>query len=199
MNGYEKRTLKKRRDIIEAAQELLLAFGITGVSIEQIAEKARVSRVTLFKYFGDKENLVKEAVLIWVNALMQEYDRILEGNQPFHTKLVSILNLIIAGIHSAEDDAIKISVRGNVELMSIIKEQVAILGLPKIMTLIEDGKRAGEIESSLDNEAILTFFSMFSPIISDPNYIRKEKSYQKSLFDLFMGGLIKDWYEIKNG
>lgn len=198
MNGYEKRTLKKRQDIIEAAQELFLSYGITGVTIEQIAEKARVSRVTLFKYFGDKESLVKEAVLIWVNALMQEYDRILESNQPFPIKLAGILKLKIAGIHTADDEAIKTAVRGNAELMSIIKEQVAKLGLPKIMTLVEEGKRAGEIEPSLDNEAILTFFSMFSPIISDPDYIRKEKSYQKSLFDLFMGGLIKHWYKMRN-
>lgn len=195
MNGYEKRTLKKRQDIIAAAQELFISHGITGVTIEQIAERAEVSRVTLFKYFGDKESLVKETVLIWVNALMQEYDRILGSNQQFRMKLTRILNLRMGGTHLANDGAIKADVRGNAELMSIIKEQVAIHGLPRIMALIEEGKLAGDIDPSLDNEAILTFFSMFSPIISDPLYIQKEQSYQKSLFNLFMGGLLKDWYE----
>lgn len=194
MNGYEKRTQKKREKIIESAQELFLLNGITNTTIEQIAEKAQVSRVTIFKYFGDKEELVKKAVHIWVNALLQEYEKIIQSNQPFHIKLTRILY----GHEQIIDEAIKTDIRGNGELMGFIRELVKANGLSKIMALIEEGKRVGAVDPSLDNEAILIYFSAFSPIISDPEYINKDKAVQDSLFNLFMGGLIRDWYKLKN-
>lgn len=67
--------------------------------------------------------------------------------------------------------------------------------LPIIMQFIEEGKRSGDIDSSLDNEAILAYFSAFGPIVKNPEYIKKGKEFQTSMFNLFMGGLIKNWYQ----
>jgi len=198
MNGYEKRAQKKREDILDAAQKLFLSNGISAVTIEQIADMAHVSRVTLFKYFKDKENLVRETVLIWTNTLLQEFDRIAESSQPFHKKILDILHMQVSGIQPPADESIVITVRGNAELMSAIKEQVVTLGLPRIMSLIESGKREGAIDHTLDNGAILTYFAMFSAVISDPAYIKRNTAYQKSMFDLFMAALIVDWRKMKD-
>ena len=92
MNGYEKRSLHKKQSILIAAQTLFSKKGISGVSITEIAAEADVSRVTLFKYFGDKETLAKEAMLDWINALILEYEQILDSNQPYHEKLLALLN-----------------------------------------------------------------------------------------------------------
>ncbi len=198
MNGHEKRAQKKREDILAAAQELFLSNGLSVVTIEQIADMAHVSRVTLFKYFGDKENLVRETVLLWVTALLQEFDKIAESNQPFHEKLFAVLHLQIAGIQLPNNNSIAVTIRENTELMSAIKEQVVALGLPRMMSLIETGKREGAIDPALDNEAILTYFAMFSTVISDPAYIKRNTAYQKSMFDLFMAALIVDWRNMKD-
>ncbi len=192
MNGYEKRAKKKREEIIEAAQCLLLQNGITNTTIEQIAEMARASRVTVFKYFGDKKGLVEEVVRIWANLIMQEYRKIVESDQPFHAKVKQI----VKGLEQIGASPVTVDIRRNNELMKTINEIIKESGLPKIIELIEAGKKAGVIDPSLENDAILIYFSAFSRIVSDPNYIMKDKIIHNNLFNMFMGGLIMNWYSL---
>ncbi|MEL7565953.1 MAG: TetR/AcrR family transcriptional regulator [Dehalobacterium sp.] len=195
MNGYERRTREKRDAIIKAAQELFAEKGIAAVSITDIAAKAKVSRVTLFKYFGDKETLTKEAMFTWIELLMMEYETILSSSMPFHHKLLGLLSTRLAGREKIGEQFIHSIVWNDPELLRLIKEMTATHALPIIMRFIEEGKRSGDIDSSLDNEAILAYFSAFGPIIKNPEYIKKGKEFQTSMFNLFMGGLIKNWYQ----
>ena len=58
MNLRERKKLRTRRAISDAAIELFLEHGFDQVSITQVAEAAEVSRRTLFAYFPAKEDLV---------------------------------------------------------------------------------------------------------------------------------------------
>ena len=198
MNGYERRSLKKREKIIATAQRLFLSYGLSNVTMEQIAKEAQVSRVTIFKYFGDREGLDREVLLAWANVLLAEYDKILESDLSFHIKLAQILQLKMTGLSETNDEAMKFDIRTNAELLSYVREIVTNLGLSKIMALIVEGKQVGAIDSTLDDEAIRLYFSAFSPIISNPDYIKKSKPVQESLFNMFMSGLIKDWPKYKD-
>lgn len=195
MNGYERRTQEKRDAIVKVAQELFAEKGIATVSVTDIAAKANVSRVTLFKYFGDKETLAKEAMFSWIELLMREYETILSSAKPFHQKLLGLLSTRLAGRERIGERFIHSTAWDDPELLRLIKEMTATHALPIIMQFIEEGKRSGDIDSSLDNEAILAYFSAFGPIVKNPEYIKKGKEFQTSMFNLFMGGLIKNWYQ----
>ncbi len=47
----------KRAAILAAARELFVRLGVDGVSMDAIAAKAGVSKVTVYDYFGDKRHL----------------------------------------------------------------------------------------------------------------------------------------------
>jgi AcrR family transcriptional regulator len=195
MNGYERRTREKRNAIVKVAQELFAEKGITAVSVTDIVEKANVSRVTLFKYFGDKETLAKEAMFSWIELLVREYETILSSTKPFHKKLLELLSTRLAGRERIGERFIHSTAWDDPELLRLIKEMTATHALPIIIQFMEEGKRSGEIDGSLDNEAILAYFSAFGPIVRNPEYIKKGKEFQTSMFNLFMGGLIKNWYQ----
>lgn len=78
--------------------------------------------------------------------------------------------------------------------MLFIKDILAEKYLDKIMLLVEKGQRSGIIDDTLTHDAIRKYFSVFSPIVGDGNFIHMPKTYQSSIFNLFMGGRIKDWY-----
>lgn len=195
MNGYNKRTKEKREAIIKAAQKLFAEKGIAAVSVTDIAGQANVSRVTLFKYFGDKEALAKEAMFSWIEHLMSEYETILASDRPFHQKLLGLMSTKLAGREKIGEQFIHATAWDDPELLKLIKEMSTVHALPIIMRLIDEGKQTGDIDSSLDNEAILAYFSAFGPIVKNPEYIKKGEAFQTSMFNLFMGGLIKDWYQ----
>jgi len=54
--------LGKRASILDAAKRLFLEQGYQGVSMDQIAGEAGVSKLTVYSHFGDKETLFSEAI-----------------------------------------------------------------------------------------------------------------------------------------
>jgi TetR/AcrR family transcriptional repressor of mexJK operon len=61
--GQQDRSARKRRAVVEAAATLFLRRGYLGTSMDQVAAFAAVSKPTLYKFFGDKEQLFTEIVL----------------------------------------------------------------------------------------------------------------------------------------
>jgi AcrR family transcriptional regulator len=53
----EGRTAQKRRAILEAAREVFLKNGYLGASMDELAARAKVSKVTVYKQFSDKHSL----------------------------------------------------------------------------------------------------------------------------------------------
>lgn len=54
--------LGKRAAILDAAKRMFTAHGFEGVSMDQIAAEANVSKLTVYSHFGDKETLFSEAI-----------------------------------------------------------------------------------------------------------------------------------------
>lgn len=54
---------EKRQAILQAAAELFPSKGFDGVSMMEIAERAKVSKITLYSHFTDKEDLFTQAVI----------------------------------------------------------------------------------------------------------------------------------------
>jgi TetR/AcrR family transcriptional repressor of mexJK operon len=52
------RSERKRLTILSAGQDLFLSNGYQGTSVDQIAASAEVSKQTVYKHFGDKQELL---------------------------------------------------------------------------------------------------------------------------------------------
>ena len=59
MKQMEKKKKEKKDTILQAAQEAFHSAGYTGTSIDTIAEKAKVTKQTVYRYFESKELLFK--------------------------------------------------------------------------------------------------------------------------------------------
>ena len=56
-----RRAAQTRAEIVDAALELFTDQGFDATSMEQVAEAARVSRRTIYRYFPTKDDLVFES------------------------------------------------------------------------------------------------------------------------------------------
>lgn len=59
----------RRESILAAAQDVFLAQGFEGATMEGIAEAAGVSKVTLYTYFSDKDAVFQSIARQWVERL----------------------------------------------------------------------------------------------------------------------------------
>ena len=56
----EREKVERRRAILNSAKELILAQGVERISMENISDKAELSKATLYLYFPSKEDLLSE-------------------------------------------------------------------------------------------------------------------------------------------
>lgn len=92
MNGFERRTEKKRHHILNVAQSLLIERGIKDVNILDIAEKAKVSHVTIYHYWGHKQGLVDAVMEKTLHEVSSQAIEILDQAQTFEDGLDRVLN-----------------------------------------------------------------------------------------------------------
>jgi AcrR family transcriptional regulator len=74
-NGSESRQGRAREQILDAAYELFSRGGIRAVGIDSIVERSGVARMTLYRHFASKDELVLEFLQrreeIWTKAWLQ--------------------------------------------------------------------------------------------------------------------------------
>ena len=69
------RSERARKAILEAAAELLLARGLSAVSMDAVAERAGVSKATIYRWWATKETLALDALYTeWAAAQPQARD-----------------------------------------------------------------------------------------------------------------------------
>ena len=94
----QKRAERTRRDVLDAAREIFAARGFADASMEEIAERAGVTRGPLYHYFDDKQDLFRavyaeverylaEKVLLGIRSRVgpgaSAWEQVHAGNQAF--------------------------------------------------------------------------------------------------------------------
>lgn len=77
-NGEKKATRRKRgeprRLLLETARELFSSQGYSGTSTREIAEGAGVSETLMFRYFGSKVGLFREALVVPFIEFVEDFN-----------------------------------------------------------------------------------------------------------------------------
>ncbi|MET1161280.1 MAG: TetR/AcrR family transcriptional regulator [Pseudoxanthomonas sp.] len=94
--------LAKRDAILEAAKRLFAHEGYTGVSMDQIAADAGVSKLTVYSHFGDKEALFAAAVRAKCEEMLPDDLFAQELKGPLQAQLKAIASGFFALISSDE-------------------------------------------------------------------------------------------------
>ncbi|GAB2508195.1 TetR/AcrR family transcriptional regulator [Microbulbifer agarilyticus] len=80
----------KRLAILNAAKDLFLALGFTGTSMDAVAAKAGVSKLTVYSHFSDKETLFCAAIEAKCGSQMPEEMFTLNAGAPLSDRLQAI-------------------------------------------------------------------------------------------------------------
>ena len=160
MNGFERRKKQKKENIRQAALELFKLHGFEKVSINDIAQKARVSHVTIYNHFGNKEELVREVIKSLLLNMLEKYRAIVRGGETFPEKLETIIFDKTEVASQYQGELLQSAVRND----PVIQQFIESLWQKEINQLtldfIEDGQKLGHINQELSHEAILAYFEI---------------------------------------
>jgi len=194
MNGFQRRKEQKKASIRQAALELFSKHGFNKVSMNDIAARARVSHVTIYNHFGNKEELIQDTVQSSLAALTEKTRAIVDGDIPFMEKL----ELIILGeaelASQYHGELMRMALRDNPKMQefsqSLWQQQINSL----IMDLVEEGKILGYVAKELSQEAILYYFEVIrrgsmasTDLLAE---IKTDAKFIRELYTLFFFGLV---------
>ncbi|MBD2870316.1 TetR/AcrR family transcriptional regulator [Paenibacillus arenilitoris] len=159
MNGFGKQTERKRSAIIEVAGRKLAELSYNRATMKEIAADAKVSQVTIYNYFGSKDELLIEAVRGMMDEQLEQYRRRL-SEEADYSKLVGGIMLeearfvkrIIACVRQSADSGF---------VHARLREYQDVQLAPFLIELVKKGVREGRIAEDLTEAELLFYFGMY--------------------------------------
>jgi AcrR family transcriptional regulator len=160
VTGYEKRTEAKKKLILKCASELFDKHGFEKVTLEEIASGANVSRVTIYKYFQNKEKLHMEILKNLVLHTIDSIDAIIREDLPFPDKFKKIILMKKSMAILTDNRFIESTIAADGELGGIMTvdslKRIAVI----MQKFIAQGKREKFIHHNLTDETINNYFKL---------------------------------------
>lgn len=190
MNGFERRRREKADAIVRAALELFSRRGVKDVSVAEIAEQAHVSPVTIYNYFGSKDNLAKQVFFALMDSKMGEAERLLRSDLSFREKLESLFRFKREAATDPTLDLVQHAHLSDPDVQRLVEEYYRTKTIPLLTGLIEQGKGEGAVAPGLSTEAVLLYLDIFRTALARPEfYSALTRKVSVDLSALFFYGL----------
>lgn len=193
MNGFERRKQNKIQQIYSSSFELFSKYGFQKVSVNEIAQNAKVSPATIYNYFGTKEQLYADMLMNWMDKQLEQYEKILDSECPFPEKTKEIILLEAKNLKVLSDNFQKYpspEVSGLMQMMEKYNEQKVMKFFMKFVAI---GKQEGYIHKDQTEDMIMLYFTMYKNELGKyweaSNQGRITRSIDQ-LMELFFYGLV---------
>lgn len=153
------RSQKKVDSILLNASRLFVQHGYHKVTMESVAQYANVSKVTLYKYFSDKQVLFEH---ILKTTYLQEYDEIIEiinSNLPFEEKIDGVVKARIKKYYDKSKPIFQGEITLSLDLQKFIKKYTKLMNKQR-KKLYEQGKMEGFICEDIADETLELYFKI---------------------------------------
>ncbi|MDR2096373.1 MAG: TetR/AcrR family transcriptional regulator [Treponema sp.] len=205
----EREKAERKILIMRCAKELILQHGVEKVSMIEIAEKAELSKATLYLYFPGKEALFEEICNEAAVRFLEYFRKRLDAEKS-SIKAIQIFWLCYLELFGESEDMIIIFKMKNYIspgfpfLQQELKKQpsadsfVALLLM--IKTMLEKGIEEGFFDPSIDmGETAGIIISLFSYIVENAARLPKETRQSlsiigemRSVFEIILRGIARE-------
>lgn len=165
----EKQRQEREALILEVAEEVLMEKGYYETSIDEIAARVGIAKGTVYLHFSSKEDLVIAIFEREMQQLLQYIDSSMDSTLSPQEKIETIFDFMHGGIISQRMQLL-FSISNSAGLKHLLVEKKGCLReiwnqlSARLTSLFEEGKRAGEFDSTVPTMVMLSaFYSLLSP------------------------------------
>jgi len=156
---------KKYQDLLNTARELFFKHGTKRVTIEEICEKADVSKMTFYKFFRNKSELATRVLSDLNDSILKEQDEIMNSSIPFIDKIRGIINHLIKTSEDLEDIFLDEMWGANEDFM-LFFNALKMGSYQLISDFIRQGQEEGVIRRTLKPDVILYVIEKFQEMLN---------------------------------
>jgi len=175
---------KSKIILLKTAKNLFWKHGIRRVTVEEICKEAGVSKMTFYRNFKNKDELVEAIIEQLLNEGQDAYDRIMNQDIPFHEKVEQLIQFKHKQVKGVSKEFIKdIYQSDNPKMVKQLE-----MGQQKMLKImIKDFKKAqkeGAIRADLKMDFIVYMLNDINNKVMDPQLRKIYPSEEKLIMEL---------------
>lgn len=183
----------KKTQILKVGKVLFWKYGFKRVTIEEICAEAGVSKMTYYKYFSNKMELVKALIETVMQESVDRYNAIMKQDIPFTEKIELQIQMKMEGTAEISSEFLDdLMIHGEPEIMEYMKSRSQEVVGMVYSDYIEAQKR-GDIRSDIKPEFIIYFINHFYEMLKDEQLVKMYKNPNELAMELirfFFYGII---------
>ena len=157
----------KRKSLIHTAKDLFFKYGIKRVTVEEICQEAGVSKMTFYKHFKNKNDLLKTMIMQITDEAMEKYRKLMDSDVPFEEKVRKTIQMKLDGTDQMSraffTDYIP---QAEPELRDFIHQRMhEVLAL--VIKDYAEAQKKGEIRQDIRIEFILWYLNKMLDLMED--------------------------------
>ncbi len=183
---------KKQIQIVETGERLFRNYGIKKVTVEEICAEAHVSKMTFYKYFTNKLELVKYIISQWYNDGLEITDNINAMDIPVTEKLRRMIEWKLEFISDMSPAFVNEFVHFDAELSKFIDQKMTKT-VHRFLEYIEGWQKSGEVRPGIRPELILAALGKIHELFKDNrlrSFYRDHVEFTHELHSFFFYGIV---------
>ena len=137
---------RKEMQIVETAEDLFTNHGIRRVTVEEICRRAGVSKMTFYKYFANKTELVRHLWNAWIDEGYEKLDEIDAMDIPLPEKIQMMFDWKTEFLSKMSTEFVE-------EILPLNLEREKVLR--RFMEFIVRAQKRGEIRAGINPEFLM--------------------------------------------
>ena len=131
----------KRELILRIGKELFWKYGFRRVTVEEICKEAGVSKMTYYKFFSNKPDLVKTIMDTVLSNALEKYRQIINSKVPYPEKVSQMIELKREQVKTMSSEFFKDYVQSaDPEMINYLNQ----LSQENLQIFVDDFKKAQE-------------------------------------------------------
>ncbi len=174
----------KKKQILATGKTLFWKHGFRRVTVEEICTEANVGKMTFYKHFANKMELVKAIMEKLTDETLQRYEEIMNSNIPFTEKVELQLRMKMEDTAELSSEFLDdLLIHGDPELMQYMSDLSK-----RILTIVHndyiDAQKRGEIRKDVKPEFIIYFLNHMYDMLKDEQLINMYKDPNELAMEL---------------
>ncbi len=175
---------KSYQSILVAGKALFWRFGIKRVSVEEICKHANVSKMTYYRMFNNKSELVVLLISKWYAESFTKHQATMASDLPFGKKAEElILNEYESSKDVSAEFLTEIFASEDEGLQKLVAE-LTEKGLAETRKDFLQAQKAGDIRRDIKIDSIFYMIGVIHEKVQDPNFLALHNNPQEAILEL---------------
>ncbi|XEC97527.1 TetR/AcrR family transcriptional regulator [Paenibacillus tarimensis] len=197
MDGTRK--TKKREQLMQSAEQLILQKGIRQLTVEEIINHAKVSKATFYKYFNDKRDIVEQVIYKLSNLKSELLSEMIEKGKRERITRQDLIHFFDLNKYDRflQSDFMLEFMQDYPEVTAKLVETNTAVIMPLFHEFIRMAKIDGVVRMEVDTEVLMIYTHFLGNALREYHKLNMPMPKQMSLkefyerfFDLYLNGVL---------